>query len=102
MCGIVPLTSKKERMNNDELVMNRQSDLVSLNSRMEDRIEMCNKLNKNHGFNCAVNLSSNIIEESQFEPFMTLSGQMLGETSGSKTEYDNLDKNSDDVKGVDN
>jgi hypothetical protein len=101
MCGIVPLTSKKERMNNDELVMNRQSDLVSLNSRMEDRLEMCNKLNKNHGFNCAVNLASNIIEQSQFEPFMTVSGEMLGETSGSTTTYDNIDKNGEQ-KGVEN
>ena len=104
MCGIVPLTSKKERMNNDELVMNRQSDLVSLNSRMEDRLEMCNKLNKNHGFNCAVNLSSNIIEQSQFEPFMTISGQMLGEMGDSYSHtYDNIDKNGEDkMKGVDN
>lgn len=93
MCGIVPITSKKERMNNNELVMNSQSDLISLNSRMEDRIELCNKLNKNHGFNCSVNLASNIMEMSQFEPFTTVSGMMLDKTSGSKTTYDNLDKN---------
>lgn len=103
MCGIVPLTSKKERMNNDELVMNRQSDLVSLNSRMEDRLEMCNKLNKNHGFNCAVNLASNIIEQSQFEPFMTVSGEMLGEMSGSTNfNYESKDSGKDTQKGVEN
>lgn len=102
MCGIVPLTSKKERMNNDELVMNRQSDLVSLNSRMEARLRICNKLNKDHGFDCAVNLSSNIIEQSQFEPFMTVSGEILGGTSEFHQTYDNVDKTPDDTKGVEN
>lgn len=103
MCGIVPLTSKKERMNNDELVMNRQSDLVSLNSRMEARLKICNKLNEDHGFNCAVNLSSNIIEESQFEPFMTVSGEILGEMSGTTNfNYESRSDNKNDTKGVEN
>lgn len=93
MLGITPQTSKRERMNNDELVLNRQSDLISLNSRMEARIDMCNALNKRHGFNCSVNLSSNFIEESTFVPFMPLSDMT---DASSRTTYDNVDKEGDE------
>lgn len=56
--GVTGGTSKRERMLNEELVMNRQEDEIKLNSRLMNRIELCNKLNKRFGLNISVNLSS--------------------------------------------
>lgn len=59
MLGITPETTKKERLLNNEIVMDRQEDLISLNSRLLNRVEFCNKMNKRYGFDLSVNLSSN-------------------------------------------
>ena len=62
MLGISAETSKKERLLSDEIVLDRQEDIISLNSRLLNRIEFCNKMNKKYGFNLSVNLSSQDLE----------------------------------------
>ena len=56
MLGITGETSKKERLISDEIVLNRQEDVISLNSRLSNRIEICNKMNNKYGWNLSVNL----------------------------------------------
>ena len=58
MLGITAETTKKERLLNDEITIDRQEDMISLNSRLLNRVEFCNKMNERHGFNLSVNLSS--------------------------------------------
>lgn len=62
MLGITAETTKKERLIGGEIMMNRMEDLISLNSRLMNRVEFCNKMNKKYGFNLGVNLSSNDLE----------------------------------------
>ena len=56
--GITAETTKKERLLNDEIALNRMEDIISINSRAANRVELCNKMNDRHGFNLSVNLSS--------------------------------------------
>lgn len=62
MLGITAETTKKERMIAGEIVLDRQEDLISLNSRMLNRVEFCNKMNKKYGLDLSVNLSSDDFE----------------------------------------
>lgn len=67
MLGITGETSKRGvYTNGDELTMLRQEDIISLNSRLLNRVEACNYLNERFGFNMSVNLSSKDI---QFIPY---------------------------------
>ncbi len=66
MLGITAETTKKERLLNNEITLDRQEDLISLNSRLMNRIEFCNKMNKKYGFNLSVNLSS---QDTELVPF---------------------------------
>ncbi len=59
MLGITAETTKKERLLNNEITIDRQEDIISLNSRLMNRVDFCNKMNKKYGFNLSVNLSSN-------------------------------------------
>ena len=58
MLGITAETTKKERLLNNEITIDRQEDMISLNSRLLNRVDFCNKMNKKYGFNLSVNLSS--------------------------------------------
>lgn len=58
MLGITAETTKKERLIANEITMDRQEDMISLNSRLLNRIDFCNKMNKKYGFDLSVNLSS--------------------------------------------
>lgn len=58
MLGITAETTKKERMLANEITINRQEDIISLNSRLLNRIEFCNKMNKKYGMDLSVNISS--------------------------------------------
>lgn len=60
--GITAETTKKERLIGDEIAINRQEDIISLNSRLLNRVEFCNKMNKKYGMNLSVNLSSDDIQ----------------------------------------
>lgn len=62
MLGITAETTKKERLLNNEITIDRQEDLISLNSRLLNRVDFCNKMNKKYGFNLSVNLSSDNTE----------------------------------------
>lgn len=64
--GITAETTKKERLIGDEIAINRQEDIISLNSRLLNRVEFCNKMNKKYGMNLSVNLSS---DDVQFKPY---------------------------------
>lgn len=58
MLGITAETTKKERLIGDEITLNRQEDIISLNSRLLNRVEFCNKMNKKYGLELSVNISS--------------------------------------------
>ena len=62
MLGITSETTKKERLLQNEITIDRQEDLISLNSRLLNRVDFCNKMNKKYGFNLSVNLSSDNTE----------------------------------------
>lgn len=58
MLGISTGTQKQERMLLDEVSLNRQEDLTSLNSRYLNRREFVEKFNKKHDQNIGVKLAS--------------------------------------------
>lgn len=58
MLGITAETTKKERLLNNEITLDRQEDIISLNSRLLNRVDFCNKMNKKYGFELSVNISS--------------------------------------------
>lgn len=66
MLGITAETTKKERLIEGEITMDRQEDLISLNSRLLNRVEFCNKMNEKYGMELSVNLSS---EDYELNPF---------------------------------
>lgn len=55
--GIAPSKVKKERMITSELVMDRQEDIVSIQSRLLQRARFCDKINKRWGLDVSVNLT---------------------------------------------
>lgn len=59
MLGITAETTKKERLLNNEITMDRQEDIITLNARLMNRVDFANKMNKKYGFDLSVNLSSN-------------------------------------------
>lgn len=67
--GITAETTKKERLLNNEITLDRQEDLISLNARMLNRVDFCNKMNKKYGFELSVNLSSESQELAEFRDF---------------------------------
>ena len=66
MLGITGETSKKERMITDELVLNRQQDVITMSARLKNRIDFCNKMNKKYGLNLSVN---EVNQDTDFQPF---------------------------------
>lgn len=66
MLGISGQTTKKERMLDGEITLNRQADILSLNSRLLNRVDFCNKMNAKYGLNLSVNLSS---QDYDFTPY---------------------------------
>lgn len=85
--GITAETTKKERLIGDEIALNRMEDMISLNSRLMNRVELCNKMNAKYGWNLSVNLSSdepNISDDLQFD----YSSEVLEETTRSEYKSD--------------
>ena len=78
MLGITAQTTKKERLTDDEVHLNRMADMIALNTRLMTRIDFCNKINKAEGLDLAVNLSTQIPE---LQPFMDPAIDMLDEIS---------------------
>ncbi len=53
--GISPAKTKKERLITGEIIMDRQEDIISIQSRLLQRIRFCDKINKRWGLNVTVN-----------------------------------------------
>lgn len=66
MLGISSQSTKKERLLDGEITMDRQADILSLNSRLLNRVDFCNKMNKKYGLELSVNLSS---QDYDFTPY---------------------------------
>lgn len=64
MLGITSETTKKERLIEDEISINRQEDTIALNARLLNRVEFCNKMNDLHGMDLSVNISETAIGSS--------------------------------------
>lgn len=58
MLGISTQSTKKERLLTGEIQMDRQADLITMNSRLLNRVEFWEKMNKKHGLNVKVKMSS--------------------------------------------
>ncbi len=86
MLGITAETTKKERLISGEIVLDRQEDLISLNSRLLNRVEFCNKMNKKHGLTLEVNLSS---DDYELKPFGDYATQVLNATGSDEAEASN-------------
>lgn len=76
MLGITAETTKKERLIEGEITLNRQEDNIGLNARLLNRLDFCNKMNKEYGLELSVNLSSEIEEQRNFTAF---GGEDFGE-----------------------
>lgn len=89
MLGITAETTKKERLLNNEITIDRQEDMISLNSRLLNRVDFCNKMNKKYGFNLSVNLSSDDLSLNPYSGDMAI--QTLDElgVDGSKGATEN-------------
>jgi hypothetical protein len=95
MLGITAETTKKERLLNDEITLDRQEDMISLNSRLLNRVEFCNKMNAKHGLDLSVNLSSETMRMSQ-ELELDYSSAMLNGIPADYSSNSNAEKGGDD------
>lgn len=77
MLGISAKTTKKERYIEDEITINRQEDLISLNARLLNRVDFCNKMNRKYGLNLSVNISS---QDLSYVPYGDMAMQELAKT----------------------
>lgn len=62
MLGISTQSTKKERLITGEIQMDRQGDLITMNSRLMNRVEFWDKMNKKHGLNVKVKMSSAAVD----------------------------------------
>lgn len=90
MLGITEETTKKERMLEDEIALNRMSDVVALHNRMLPRIDFCNRFNKATGMGISFNLTS---ERFKLDPY---------EERSDEDEYSSTDNSSTDNSSADN
>lgn len=66
MLGITEGSDKKERMLEDEVALNRMSDVIALNTRLSPRVDFCRRFNEMTGMNISVHLST---EQFELEPY---------------------------------
>lgn len=92
MLGISYQSTKRERMLNNEIAMDRQADFISLNNRLLNRVEFCNLMNKKYGFNLSVNLSSDRNFEEEMNKFNDLATQALNVTRSTDTDAEPHEK----------
>jgi hypothetical protein len=95
MLGITAETTKKERLLNNEITLDRQEDMISLNSRLLNRVEFCNKMNAKHGLDLSVNLSSETMNMAQ-ELNLDYSTALLKDIPAHSTFNTNYEKGGDD------
>lgn len=72
MLGISTQSTKKERLLTGEIQMDRQGDLITMNSRLLNRIEFWDKMNKKHGTSVTVKMSSAAVD------FDSIFGDLMG------------------------
>ena len=96
MLGISYQSTKRERMLNNEIAMDRQADFISLNNRLLNRVEFCNLMNKKYGFNLSVNLSSDRNFEEEMYKFNDLATQALNVTRNTDTDAEPDEKEAED------
>lgn len=87
MLGITAETTKKERLIGDEITINRQEDIISLNSRLLNRVDFCNKMNKKYGLELSVNISSEDFDLTSNAGDYAM--QMLNKTGADESEANN-------------
>lgn len=87
MLGITAETTKKERLIGDEVTLNRQEDIISLNSRLLNRVDFCNKMNKKYGLELSVNISSEDFDLTSNAGDYAM--QMLNKTGADESEANN-------------
>lgn len=92
MLGITAETTKKERLLNNEITLDRQEDIISLNSRLLNRVEFCNKMNKKYGFELSVNLSSDDFELKPYGDYTTQALDTTTQPSNPKDEAREVEK----------
>ena len=80
MLGITGETTKKERLLDDEIQMNRMQDTITMSSRLLNRVEFANKINKRWGWNVSVNM---VAADTEFLPYVDPYFDMDG-SSGTK------------------
>ena len=66
MLGITGETTKKERLLDDEIALNRMQDTISMSARLLNRMDFCNKMNDKYGMNLSVNVVS---QDTELQPF---------------------------------
>ena len=93
MLGITEETTKKERMLEDEITLNRMGDVIALHTRLLTRIDFCNRFNKMTGMDISVNLTA---QQFDLVPY----GGDMGEYSG--TDNSGTDNSGTDNSGTEN
>lgn len=91
MLGITEETTKKERMLEDEIALNRMSDVVALHNRLLPRLDFCNRFNRMTDIGISVNLTTKMFE---LEPY--------NEERSDEDEYSSTDNSSTDNSERDN
>lgn len=81
MLGITGETTKKERLLDGELQMNRMQDTITMSSRLLNRMEFCNKMKNKFGLDITVNLVS---ADTEFLPYVDPYYDMDGDKSTPK------------------
>jgi hypothetical protein len=79
MLGITGETTKKERLLDGEIQMNRMQDTITMSSRLLNRVEFANKINKRWGWDVTVNL---VAADTEFMPYVDPYFDMDGDSGG--------------------
>lgn len=90
MLGITEETTKKERMLNNEITLNRMGDVISLHTRMMPRLDFCHRMNDLTGWDVSVNLTA---QQFDLAPYDAAPAEL------SNIKDDDYDPESDDVGG---
>ena len=80
--GMGNVDFKKERTNVDEVAMAREENIIARNARELNRKEFCEKMNKKHGLNLSVRMTSMLDVEAPYD----LAQQEIASASGGNTD----------------
>lgn len=77
MLGISSQSTKKERLLDGEIAIQRQESMISLQSRLLNRVEFCNKMNRLYDMDMSVNLSDVSVRDDE----VMASGQTVADST---------------------